>query len=146
MGTTQSAAIRAEQELLTAGNAWYHAWQKKKAGALTSAKTSFTTHDVAIGGDLTIHTVRYMKQDEQADVSSAATPLVCMHGFGTGLGIYYAALPALAERWRGSVFAIDTLGCSLSSRPHWHLSHGASCKVSDAEDFSSTAWSGGATP
>ena len=34
-----------------------------------------------------------------------------MHGFGTGLGIYSAALPALAEQWRGPLYAIDSLGC-----------------------------------
>ena len=58
-----------------------------------------------------------------------------MHGFGTGLGMYYAALPALAEKWRGRVLAIDTLGCALSSRPSWHLPKGEGSSVDEVEDF-----------
>lgn len=139
MGAAHSAAIRAEQELLHAGNSWYQTWRKQKNGGKLSAvgDISFTTKDVAIGGGLSIHTVQYVHTtDEQArKENESESPLVCMHGFGTGLGIYYASLPALAERWHGKVYAIDTLGCSLSSRPRWHLDHGASCKVSEAEDF-----------
>jgi cardiolipin-specific phospholipase len=146
MGAAQSAGLRAERELLTAGADWYDMWRKRKsagglkaaAGAAAAASTSFTISDVAIGEGLTIHTARYHRtEDERNDSKSEGSdvPLVCMHGFGTGLGIYYSSLPALAEKWQGSVFAIDTLGCSLSSRPRWHLEHGAACKVSEAEDF-----------
>lgn len=33
------------------------------------------------------------------------------------------------------VFAIDTLGCGLSSRPPWDLGDGADCDVDAAESF-----------
>ena len=136
MGAAHSAALRAENELLTAGQVWYQRWRKKTAGGLATAeslpKTSFTVKDVALGNGLQIHTAEYVSSVTDGN---AGSPLVCMHGFGTGLGIYYASLPALAERWHGRVYAIDTLGCSLSSRPRWHLGHGANCKVAEVEDF-----------
>lgn len=101
---------------------------------------SFTVRDVAIGNGMHIHTAEYKHTGphRSAPAHSDGTdqlPLVAMHGFGTGLGIYYAALPALAERWRGPLFAIDTLGCGMSSRPRWHLPKGATCDVAEAEAF-----------
>ena len=142
MGAKPSALARAENELLRSGVQWY-SWYTQKANnssekttnGLEKAKAlSFTARDVPIGEEQLIHTVEYSKADE-SNTDKDGLPIVCMHGFGTGVGIYYAALPALADRWAGKVFAIDTLGCALSSRPRWRLGHGSSCKVSDAEDF-----------
>ena len=58
-----------------------------------------------------------------------------MHGFGTGLGIFYAMLAPLAEKYHGRVIAIDSLGCGLSSKPPWSLPKGEDCPISEAEDF-----------
>lgn len=87
--------------------------------------------NVPIGDGLHIHTVECVSTSGRH--SNHAIPLVAMHGFGTGVGMYYGALPALADRWDGRVIAIDTLGCGLSSRPHWTL--GIDCEVKAAEAF-----------
>ena len=135
MGATHSVALNSERELLTAGIQWYQSWRQADAPSST-----FKVRDVPIGSGLHLHTVQVSKIGSNKGApappaNNSDLPLVCMHGFATGLAMYYAALPVLAERWAGSVFAIDTLGCSLSSRPRWHLDHGIKCKVSDAEDF-----------
>eukprot|EP00040_Diaphanoeca_grandis_P044007 m.11021 g.11021 ORF g.11021 m.11021 type:complete len:398 (-) comp8599_c0_seq1:388-1581(-) len=64
-------------------------------------------------------------------------PLVMLHGYGSGAGIYYAAAPAIASRWKGPVFAIDSLGCGLSSRPHHNpaIGYGKAADLGQAERF-----------
>jgi hypothetical protein len=64
-----------------------------------------------------------------------AVPVVFMHGYGSGIGIFSQVLPAMPEAYTaGPVYAIDTLGCGLSSRPaadgHW-----GDMTVRQAEDF-----------
>ena len=129
-----SALERAETQLLRVGDQWYADWQsscKPAAQGPNERGPAVKVTNVDIGDGL------HIRMAESTRVASGAddTPLVCMHGFGTGLGIYYAALPALAERWRGKVYAIDTLGCGLSSRPRWTLGHGKNCRVDDAEAY-----------
>lgn len=65
------------------------------------------------------------------------TPMVLMHGFGSGIGVYFAALPGLANTWDGPVLAIDSLGCGLSSRPvhDERLGFGKEGDVKGTEDF-----------
>ena len=136
MGGASSAPARAEQALLRGGYSWYLKWCSRREQV---PKISIYTQDVPIGDSQHIHTVEYVKEDDRPPTDDQDNnddpPLVCMHGFGTGVGIYYAALPALADRWRGRVIAIDTLGCGQSSRPRWELGHGEACNVADAEDF-----------
>ena len=124
MGSQLSALSKAEQTLLKVGIDWYEARTPS-----TVSNISVTSSDVDIGGNRHIHTAEYMTNRVAADGRAERLPLVAMHGFGTGLGMYYAALPPLAERWQGRVLAIDTLGCGLSSRPRWVLPKGEDCPV-----------------
>jgi cardiolipin-specific phospholipase len=129
MGSAPSALVRAEDDILRAGVEWYSGLPGKKP----EAKVTFAATDTPIGPGLHIHTVEYGL--ESVSKAADALPLVCMHGFAWGLGAYYTALPGLAERWPGKVYAIDSLGCGLSSRPRWHLGHGIECRVEEAEAF-----------
>lgn len=148
MGGSSSALARAEHELLSRGVEWWTRVSRARevpssprpSPPLSSPPpVAFSLRDVPIGDGLHIHTAEYSPSEMEEERRSAGggeqPPLVMMHGFGTGLGIYYAALPALAERWAGRILALDSLGCCLSSRPRWHLSKGASCPVPKAEEF-----------
>lgn len=64
---------------------------------------------------------------------AAAPPLVCLHGYASGAGIFYATLPPLTEAWPGPVYALDSPGCGLSERPAWRL--GTAISVSEGEDW-----------
>ena len=107
----------AESHLIDSGVRWWCKWSRCKQ----SVSVSFS--DVGIGQGMHIHTAEYKYGGATPPPATPdgtdLFPLVCMHGFGTGLGIFYAALPALAERWRSRVYAIDSLGCGLSSRPRY---------------------------
>ena len=133
MGGASSALKHAEKAILNDGLQWYAQWRRRQQDFNHGEVNlpDIDVRDVDIGDGLFIHTVEYVTASSADD----QIPLVCMHGFGTGVGIYYAALPALAERWHGRTIALDTLGCGLSSRPRWTLGHGTNCPVEDAEDF-----------
>ena len=64
------------------------------------------------------------------DADAEALPLVCLHGYGSGVGMYYSSLPPLAEAWPGPVYVLDTPGCGQSSRPPW-LKRGLDCPVDE---------------
>mmetsp|Transcript_11475 Transcript_11475/g.29344 ORF Transcript_11475/g.29344 Transcript_11475/m.29344 type:complete len:423 (-) Transcript_11475:166-1434(-) len=72
--------------------------------------------------------------NRQSLTVSDGIPCVLMHGYGSGIGIYSAMLPGMAAAYSGAVYAIDTLGCGLSSRPavtgHW-----TDLTVRQSEDF-----------
>ena len=121
--------ILAEEALLDAGLAW---WRTIRPDGPT---ISYATTDVPLESVQTkrlfIHTVEY----SCGEPKPGAPALVCLHGFGFGIGLYYAAAPALAERWPGRVFCIDLLGCGLSSRPAWPLPYGHRCPLDAAEAY-----------
>lgn len=50
------------------------------------------------------------------EAAKEATPIICLHGFGAGAGLYYASLPGIAAAVNGPVYAIDWLGAGFSSR------------------------------
>ena len=50
-------------------------------------------------------------------VAKGKAPIVCLHGYGTGSGIWCTSLPVLSVRLpERAIHALDTLGCGLSSR------------------------------
>jgi len=62
--------------------------------------------------------------DEPGSPSRAAAeegmPLVLVHGYGGGIGMFYNSAPPLVDSWPGTVYVVDMLGCGLSSRPQWN--------------------------
>ena len=134
MGGSSSSLADAEEQLFRDGLQWHSAWRSAhEPKNAEHEQPTVNSSDVPIGSDgLHIHTVECTTGRRH---SEGALPLVAMHGYGTGAGIYYGALPALADRWDGRVIAIDSLGCGLSSRPHWDLGYGSDCRVEDAEAF-----------
>ena len=78
---------------------------------------------------LSMHTVEYHR-----DATADTPALVCLHGFGFGAALYYASLPAISGSNKfGRLFAVDMLGCGLSSRPRWPFSCTAKCDIDLAE-------------
>ena len=108
MGGASSAFIKAEEELLTKGITWWARWSRP-AEPEPTPNVSFTVKNVELGNGLHIHTAIYTHTNSPSKPGGSdgtdKLPLVAMHGYGTGLGIYYGALPILAEKWRGPLFA-----------------------------------------
>ena len=92
---------------------------------------AYQVSDVSIENGFTIHTVKCTKP---AGNGPKLPPMVLIHGYGGGVGMWYATLPLLSKLDR-DVFAIDTMGCGLSSRPVWELPQGIECDVQAAEGF-----------
>lgn len=140
-------AYRAEGKLLDWGLTW---WQQRHTdftpyvcsgaiswGSYKSGKVSIGRHalqiqmqrfDVPIAGGHTIHTVKYAGGGR-----ASGPPLLLVHGYGSGIGIFYSVLPILATYWPGDVYAIDLLGCGLSSRPKWTGGIGAEADLGATE-------------
>lgn len=57
----------------------------------------------------------FLPQIPSIDKETKNAPLVLVHGFGCGGGIFAPSLDALSEN--RDVYAIDMLGFALSSRP-----------------------------
>eukprot|EP00039_Didymoeca_costata_P033029 m.40371 g.40371 ORF g.40371 m.40371 type:complete len:388 (-) comp9657_c0_seq1:31-1194(-) len=74
---------------------------------------------------------------KEATKASTASPIICMHGYGSGAAIYYAALPGLAKNTaHGPVIAIDSLGCGYSARPDFgNVFKTDKPSVREVEDF-----------
>jgi len=118
-----SALARAEDALFRAGAAWWKRWKARRGVAIE--EPTFIAEDVA-----GVHAVACRKQ-----AATNATPLVCLHGYGSGTGMYYNSLAPLADSWEGEVYVLDSPGCGLSDRPKWRLPSGLDCPLSDAEGF-----------
>lgn len=134
-----SPLARAEERLFQLGIGWWRSWKAanaldggQRSSSLASAAGAFVAHDVVDASGCELHMVQ-CRRVEGPD-GARAPPLVLLHGYGSGTGIYYAALPPLAEAWPGSVYALDSPGCGLSSRPRW-TSGVQQCSVSAAEDW-----------
>lgn len=123
---------QAEKELCDAGLHWFNSRDPSRP-PVKCLSSNVIVPSLAPG--LHIHTLEYIPSPPLPSSLPAAPPLVCLHGFGFGAALFYTSLPALAERWGGRVFAIDTLGCALSSRPRWPLPRGARCDVGAAEEY-----------
>jgi len=59
-----------------------------------------------------LHTVSYVGGAKK----EAGPPIVCLHGYASGSGIFSTSLPLAARRWGATCHAIDAMGCGLSRR------------------------------
>lgn len=122
MGNSSSTAVTAlhtaELKLLEAGRSYFQ-----------DPSPAYQIFDVPIHNGEVVHTLRSPSQ-----IPSHKPPVVLVHGFGAGVAMWFATIPLLA-RLNRDVFAIDSPGCGLSSRPAWTHGDGADCDVGVAEEF-----------
>jgi cardiolipin-specific phospholipase len=78
-----------------------------------------------------IHTIHHSHKETDESV----TPMLLIHGYSQSAAQYYAALPVLANEYKGRVYAIDLFGCGLSSRPAWNKGFGEAVELKVAEDY-----------
>ena len=102
-----SPIARAEERLFSAGLAWWGRWTAHHHGPAREALPSLAHRDVPVSDELSVHMVAAAAPDASAD----ALPLVCLHGYGSGCGMYYSTLAPLAEAWPGPVYVHDTPWC-----------------------------------
>ena len=136
MGTSSSALVammeESEMKLLDFGIRW-HASLELKLGS-TPAPVTYKTMNIKIGGSKNehhIHTIKYISSEEK----EKGTPILFIHGYGSGAGIWHLTLPIFATFWNGPVYAIDSFGCGLSSRPAWNGPMGSELDVDECEDL-----------
>ena len=72
-----------------------------------------------------IHAVRYRSPAFDAASLENKPPVFLLHGYGSGLGIYATSAPLIAARLPDrEVYAVDSLGCGLSTRDKWDQPYG----------------------
>jgi pimeloyl-ACP methyl ester carboxylesterase len=150
------ALQRAELVLLQTGMAW---WQRLQASSLVVAPVSvgFKVFDVHLaptaeanpvlhaeerkhGRSLHIHTALFAAEERlDEEVKPGEVPVVLLHGYGSGIGIFSASLAPLAATVGRKVFAVDGLGCALSARPRWTLGYGERSDLDLVEEYSADA-------
>ncbi len=131
MGNNQTTKdqnlLNAEKEILKFGAKWCDSLDKSDERLKHDSFSCYRFDDVATSSGRTLHTVCFInptsssyvefKESKESKESSSREPLILLHGYGGGIGNYFATLPLLAEKWRGRVFALDCYGCGNSSRP-----------------------------
>jgi len=128
------ALRRAEEELFATGLSWWRSWQDRHKLQAPTTPTTFEHRDVSTGPDKKVHMVSCVaKTAKTADAN--ATPLVCLHGYGHGTSVFYASLAPLAEKWGAPVYALDSPGCGLSSRPPYRHEDDPEKGRQEAENF-----------
>ena len=68
-----------------------------------------------LGEEAFIHTLKYTHNN----TSEKHTPLVLIHGYAQSASQFYATAPLLSSSYQGPVYAIDKMGCNLSTRRPW---------------------------
>ena len=81
---------------------------------LKAVASEYTQEQVVIGPYTTINTVHFKCRAENAN---PALPIVMIHGFGVGLGMFIKNFDTLSQCT--DVYAIDLLGFGRSSRPNF---------------------------
>lgn len=113
----------AEKDILMFGAKWCASEINRRDRKMTA---SYRFDDVPTTQNRTMHTVQCEIASESDDISVefketknnvSREPLVLLHGYGGGVGNFYAVMPLIAERWSSKVFALDCFGCGISSRP-----------------------------
>ena len=96
---------------------------------------SYRTFNVQLEGDngepKHIYTIHHYHNKTNND----EIPLVMIHGYSQSAAQFYAGLPAIANEYKGRVYAIDLFGCGLSSRPPWTLGYGNDVQLEVAESY-----------
>jgi len=139
--SAKDKAVAAEQALFHIGVGEFN-----REGPPAALPREAKAEDVPIvrsdGGTGHIHAVWVPQEHHPASLALAAqqdTPLVLLHGYMSGAGVYYSSLARIAHAHRGPVIAIDSLGCGLSSRPKWctaiRSSRRGKDQASQVEDF-----------
>ena len=135
--TSREKCLQAERDLLQWGVDW---WLRSRAPEDANAiafeqadnEKATLTKSTTAPADFHLHHVRYSCSAKE---EHTAPPLVVMHGYLNGVGIFYTTMPALAESWPGQVYAIDMAGCGLSSRPPWTGGFGESSNLEATENY-----------
>eukprot|EP00939_MAST-03C_sp_MAST-3C-sp1_P002601 g2601.t1 len=107
-----------ESRLFGYGFEWYQSVKGKKKKTEEEEKTPLKFEDVSTRNGRSIHTVS-IERREGDKAGNDYGPLVLLHGYGGGVGMFYSILPQLASRWHGAVYALDSPGCGLSTREPW---------------------------
>ena len=145
--SSRSKCLDAERELLQWGVDWWRERQRGKRGSdagigdddwitfeqADNAPATATTASTA-PSEFHLHSVCY-RCKTNPPAAYTAPPLVVMHGYLNGTGIYYTVMPALAEFWPGPVYALDMAGCGLSSRPAWTGGFGENSDLKTTEEY-----------
>lgn len=151
--------LAAESTVLERGLSWWRGVQRSVLPPTqTPAPVSYKLFDVPIaphqnnnpivhaeqekfGKSLHIHTALFAGTENELEESAAEgeTPIVMLHGYGSGIGVYSACLGPLASSMGRKVYAVDGLGCGFSARPAWTLGHGTASDLNSVEEYSADA-------
>ncbi|KAJ1979933.1 hypothetical protein H4R34_002635, partial [Dimargaris verticillata] len=117
LSLTNAAASTSQRSLTTPATSALHA--KDNDNSQDKSVLVGRVGSVNIGQD---HFIRTLVIDQETRFTqplstSDTAPLVCTHGFGTGLGIFYRNYEALAQTSGRRIYSIDWLGMGLSARP-----------------------------
>lgn len=149
------ASLRAtEEQLLKHGLDWWRG-VRETGGSEAPHTIAYNVADVVIepeeerhallhseqqkyGKPLHIHTVQYGTSEDALDEDHEEAPIVLLHGYGSGIGIFATSIGPLTHTLNRRVYAIDGLGCGLSARPRWTLGY-ADADLDQVEEYSADA-------
>jgi pimeloyl-ACP methyl ester carboxylesterase len=129
---------KAELDLVQWGLKWFSTtklYTKHKHTIKFDIKdVEITPADAKGKGGQHIHTLHYY-HDQTSDDCKTHPPLVLIHGFSQSAAQYFATSPILANEYQGHVYAIDKLGCCLSTRDEWTGGYGSESNLEEAERY-----------
>ena len=150
--------VAAEQTVLESGLTWWRRVQRQALPDQSTTPVSFKVFDVSISPDAEEHPILHAEQERfgkslhihtalftnsesalEEPIAEGEVPVVMLHGYASGIGVYSACLGPLAATLGRKVYALDGLGCGLSARPKWTLGHGTSADLDAVEAYSADA-------